>query len=746
MVRSRNRVLFAAMSVIGVNCLLGPIVPSAAASGATPVTTSAALPLVDFVPSGVAAYAGWAGTDSLAPAFARSKLKAISGQTNFTALAERYLSLILANSTDNPAQADAVSAAALIVARHPAAIYLLLPTRPGATADDATIGVLCRPGDDATELRKSFARLAVPTRSTDHAVTFWADGVAGLLSNDAVVRTGRPISSLAADKALASDLAKLGTPTSKNAVTLLIDAAAMQGAAAVAFSDSPDNTALWRGVREALNLSSIQRYVYFGGFDERNWRADEFLAAASSPDGLLAVVVPQPPDPLLLARVPSSATTIVVQNFDAAKLFDTLHAAAAVNPRWADLFGKGVGAANVSLGRNLRRQILAPLGTQWVVYRLPESHVGAEDLVSDFEDRWVVMNHLTDPHGAQDALTSVSYSASNLLNSLVKSAGASAEQIKTPDGLTVTTLHGTGLWALAWTIKDDVLIVAKTTADVTAAARSGISSPVKIPSSLAAAAAAAGISTECLQNYDYADIPTLADEHYEKLRADLTALNRLQRDDPDAWPLVRLPTLADLRPNLSPAICAAWSSGDGIHRRSLEPFPGASLLGHPSLSAAEAGSAFAASLLSPSLHQSRKLSRRMESASNERQIGLGILFYATDHDGNYPPNLGALLQVENIRPDIFVDPASGTKLPASVQSEPTSPAAAAWVDQHGDFVYQGAGLTSAGAGPNRAVVVQRKAFDGDGMNVLYGDGSVRYVPNGLTASEQSSGAIPTTAK
>ncbi len=126
------------------------------------------------------------------------------------------------------------------------------------------------------------------------------------------------------------------------------------------------------------------------------------------------------------------------------------------------------------------------------------------------------------------------------------------------------------------------------------------------------------------------------------------------------------------------------------------------------------------SILLPSLNRARETANRVKCASNERQIGQAIVLYCNDYGGQYPPDLAALLKAEPLAPSVFVCPSSNDT-PAGSANDLLS-------GGHCSYVYVGQGLTQ-GAGPTTVVLYERhEAHGGDGVNMLFGDGHVEFMP------------------
>jgi hypothetical protein len=133
-------------------------------------------------------------------------------------------------------------------------------------------------------------------------------------------------------------------------------------------------------------------------------------------------------------------------------------------------------------------------------------------------------------------------------------------------------------------------------------------------------------------------------------------------------------------------------------------------------------------ILLPPLSRAREMAIRAKCASNMRQIGQGLLLYANDNGGQYPPSLKELIVTLDIGAEVFVCPSSG----ADVAPGPTSQAKAANLTspKHLSYVYLGSGMASSAAGNVILVYEPLSNHDKDGINVLYGDGSVVFLAKG----------------
>ena len=128
---------------------------------------------------------------------------------------------------------------------------------------------------------------------------------------------------------------------------------------------------------------------------------------------------------------------------------------------------------------------------------------------------------------------------------------------------------------------------------------------------------------------------------------------------------------------------------------------------------------------------------RAKCASNEHQLGLGMLLYQQDHVGHYPDSLAAILSAEQIGPEVFVCPSSADTpaalpTPPAGEDRPTTrrAAAALGVPGHLSYVYFGHADWTDATVPADAIVLAEPPSNhgGDGSDVLFGDGHADWIP------------------
>jgi prepilin-type processing-associated H-X9-DG protein len=143
-----------------------------------------------------------------------------------------------------------------------------------------------------------------------------------------------------------------------------------------------------------------------------------------------------------------------------------------------------------------------------------------------------------------------------------------------------------------------------------------------------------------------------------------------------------------------------------------------------------AAGAFLVAILMPSLNRPRDGDGygRLKCASNLRQIGQSLQIYSIEHGGVYPPSFDELVVAGDITSEVFVCPyssdarAEGPTTQALLQDFRTP--------GHNSYVYVIGSVPERTLSPTHVVAYDAPNNHGaaDGMNVLYGDGHVDWVP------------------
>jgi hypothetical protein len=135
--------------------------------------------------------------------------------------------------------------------------------------------------------------------------------------------------------------------------------------------------------------------------------------------------------------------------------------------------------------------------------------------------------------------------------------------------------------------------------------------------------------------------------------------------------------------------------------------------------------------------------REIHTGLHLKEIGLAAVMYANDHKDQLPPDLGTLVS-QSVEPEKFLAAGSKTKVPEGFAAL-DSARQAAWVNEHTEFVYLGAGKQMSGLG---LFVLACPKDAGQSQSFLFADGSVQTFNAEQTArmiAELKAGTNPPTS-
>lgn len=680
--------------------------------------------LVDRVPADAMVYVGWRGTTDLGDGFAGSHAEAITKESKLSVLIDQTFPALVKFASSKSAQAGPIAEASRMILtsawRYPTAIIVT----PGGVVTQGVprFAMVCKPGKDADKLLQQLNFIVAQLGPDVPAKAFVVGDVVSLAINyapDEMALAGEGTARPASIVEDASFKAAVAQVDADPVFFAYINARRITSAITSQLSPRELESEEFQKTQKLLaelGLDRIGVIVYSGTFKNKMWQERAFVEGASK-KGLGSLLESKPFSADLLSRVPMTATDVSALRFDPAKLIaEARRSANAVDPQWGEVVDMGTGAVTMAVGANLERDILAPLGDEWVIYNSPE--IAGNDLYGT-----VVVNKLDKPMDAKSALASLSIFLSNTGRTFTrdqnfKIAGSSFKV----DDMTVYYL-ATPMIAPAWTIKDGYLYLGFYPQSVVAAAKfagDGIAKRSEF------AEAMGRLEQTDIVAMHFVDVKSKLPDGYGTVRLITRSLLGASDMFAVSAPEMVLPTLPTMLNQASAAGSVTWTDDAGLHAKSVEAYPGSTTIASASMmSMWSSNPALAASILLPSLNRARETANRVKSASNMRQILLGSIMFANDNRGKFPDTLGQVVEGKYLlSPEVFINPRSTSDIPAGVANNPKL--LADWVNEQSDYVYLGKGL-NATTKADTILIYENPVDLDDGINVGFADGHVEFV-------------------
>jgi hypothetical protein len=161
-----------------------------------------------------------------------------------------------------------------------------------------------------------------------------------------------------------------------------------------------------------------------------------------------------------------------------------------------------------------------------------------------------------------------------------------------------------------------------------------------------------------------------------------------------------LPSLTHIAEKMGPSCQYSWYDDQGFrsHYRGV---------GIEQSIGAVAGGAIGIGIMMPALNQTRRVSKRMQSATNLSSIGKALFIYANDYDDQFPPNLEELIGKTPIDPKML----ESKRKPKGFDGP--------------SYIYiTGQNISMH---PVNIIVYENPEYCTDGLNVLHIDGHVQWM-------------------
>ena len=593
--------------------VVGWFVPPAAAQ--QPVQA----PLADRLPADAVLYVGWVGSERIAELWDGTHTQALVRQSNFEDLLTRYVPEVL----DKLAQEEPEAAEAVQLARE---LVPLFVRRPSAFAFGGMsfngdggppvpkLIFAVDAGDQAAALEQRIR--ALMRQADQQPLTMFVGNKNGIVrfaigyDLDELDRlaAGEGANSLAASETFAAVMGGLSdSPTS--AFFLDFPKLIAIGEEAARTFASPEEQAKVAQIIDTLGLRGLGQLAATNGFSGKMYETRGFLGVTGR-EGFLRLLPDGPLDERTLAVIPTGSTMVSASQMDFGALFDVMRQVIVeIEPGAEAEIDRALAHVNEVAGVNVEEDVLRQFGKTWGFYISPRIGNGMFS--------GVVVNRPNDPAKLDEALTSTSRNLLDLANEHIRPE--TEGNISLPGrSLDVNgqTLHILNLPLVAptWAISRD----------------SGLLQLALYPQSILSARAITGDSfmgSDAWQQMSrqlapegevtgltYVDLHSYAPNTYPLIlmfsqgafgAADLFGEKLGTRP-----PVVVLPPLATMLEHIEPSGAVSWMADDGIHFRSLEPFPMSGVLSMDVQSMALNYLSTAAGMAGASAEQAREAAER----------------------------------------------------------------------------------------------------------------------------------------
>ncbi len=391
-------------------------------AAAVAVTTGSARAqvLADRVPADAVAYAGWAGSDALGPAYDASHLKTFIETFNLPGLVSQRLQAATARVND-PGNADNIHVlqdlfAAL--AKAPTALYIGPADFSNPNQPMPKLALFSKVGaaqalNLADRVSALMAQRRAPNGPPSGAIA--VDDFLLIYAGDAKfperLSGPAPERSLSHEDAFSHAIAQLGPDAAKSAAVVYADGHAFVQllGSAVQMSNNAQVRDYFPAISDGAGLTGLKQFAWAGNFDGADWKTSTFLGLRDRRNGLLAFLDNKPLSDDSLKLIPKSATTAGTVRFDGPRLLDDITAAAAkLNDQAPKQIESVLTQAYIWTGIDLKRELLPAFGDEFVYYGSPAA---AGNSLRGF----TLFNRLKDAKKAESAVSAVE----NFINLLV---------------------------------------------------------------------------------------------------------------------------------------------------------------------------------------------------------------------------------------------------------------------------------------------------------------------------------------
>jgi prepilin-type processing-associated H-X9-DG protein len=712
---------------------------------------TAAAPLADRVPSGAEVYLGWNGSPLTWQGYQTSHFRAVLQKNQLPSMMDSYVQRLLLHLGESKPAAGVIARMIWVPLRSlwnsKVAIYVdgLDRSHPGMPIPRLGI-IAVGSKTNNRRLLRTFSAIGLRMNAEAPAghplveVGKSTDGVYLLLDPTAKMRSlakGAGPVSLATNKAFGQCSGEVekngGLVAYANIRQMMADVQSLPPI------QNPSTQKTFAALMLRLHINQANRFVASAGFSHGHMLYSAFISnlqrKAMRPSNARQALMTS-----MLDDVPAGATTVELGGNKIATIVNGYLALGALSPRKSAKFRQFMTKLNEAAGFRIRTDLINALGNASLMYCDP-SIGGSTALGAVWEFR---PQH---PNKISTEISSLVRAANRAIEKQMQTAhSGSALSLRfkviriSADGVVFHYLDSP-LISPTWCVDGHRLIMTWYP-QVMAAAITRLDEPGKNitsnPHFIHLVKELGGI--DHFSSLDFENLHAQVAANYLRVLEFQRMIFGLGDIMLTPSPGMLIPTLAELRKDLSVSGSKSWMGRSGWHWVAVSPFPGSSvfcsdsLLGSVTSTGISADSMMVAILL-PSLARAKELANRAVSSANERSILQGAFIYAQSHGGMLPPNLSVLVADKYISPKTLVSPGSG-ETPAQIvfpkSGGPLNPATVAReLMGHFSYAYVGHGInTNTLSNPSRFAVI----FDFSelqhkhGCNVGFADGHVSWVP------------------
>jgi prepilin-type processing-associated H-X9-DG protein len=490
------------------------------------------------------------------------------------------------------------------------------------------------------------------------------------------------------------------------------------------FKVNPNAKALemWQHVHDSLGLAQLKQVIWAGGFDGKDFVANYFVDAPAPRTGLWKLLEAKPLTDDILRQIPASAVMVNAARRDLSGLLDVANMFATnINPATAQMWESAKDYVRKVAGADLA-DIVAPFGDQWAMYVDPNA--GGNSFLG-----FVIINKLDDPAKAADVLTRAEQGINHVLEQKFKNDkvtiafktakrnGVDIHYLAIPMVTPSWAIDG-GTWYFGLYPQMVSAAIANARANTGDKGKSILDNP-------AYQAVRRRLGDHPANSIAFVDVPKLVPTMYPTwvMLSRYAGFGDIYGADS---PLMLLPPMHDLTPELVPGGSVTWSDEKGFHVREICGFPGDQLLaGSPMLSVG--ATMLGVSVMLPALSKARAEANNVSSLSNIRQLVLGVTMYSVDHRGVLPNGFDELFPyIGSV--EVFVTPRSKTEIPQEIMDADRQ-VQVKWIMENSDYIYKRRGNKLTEIKPAEIMIYEDPAkVSDDRINVGYYDGHAESMP------------------